>query len=220
MQTDSQPSPYRVLQNLGHAMRAFPETTFGDALSQGQIQSKQWLVGELEKLDLPLGTVFLLAGWWGLLGSMMFESKLKFEKIRSFDLDPSCAPIADKMNHSHVLNGWKFKASTADITHLNYLKTSYKTKRADGTDVELIDIPNTLINTSCEHMNDFSSWYRTIPNQKLLVLQSNDFFDHSDHIGSVRSLEEFETLAPLNEVFFRGELPLDGYRRFMLIGRK
>lgn len=201
-------------------MRSYPQTSFADALSQGQLQSKQWLIRELEALDLPLGTVFLLAGWWGLLGSMMFESKLKFDKIRSFDLDPSCAPIADKINHSHVIDGWKFKASTADITALNYLKTEYTTKRADGTEAQLLDIPNTLINTSCEHLKNFSLWFRTIPNQKLLVLQSNDFFAHSDHVGAVKSLEEFERLAPLNEVLFRGELSLDGYNRFMLIGRK
>ncbi len=211
---------YSLLQNFGHALRSFPEVNFSSALSQGQIISKQWLIQELEKLSLPLGSVFILGGWWGVLASMMFSSKLRFDKIRSFDIDPSCAPIADKMNYLHLVDNWKFKASTADMLQLNYLRTTYVTQKADGGSVELIDIPNTIINTSCEHLKDFSEWYKKIPQQKLLVLQSNNNFGLPEHVGAVSNLNDFKKVAPMHEVYFSGSLSVGDYDRFMLIGRK
>ncbi len=217
---DASSTQYHLLQNFGYALRSFPQVDFSTALSQGQISSKQWLIQELEKLNVSLGTVFLLGGWWAVLSNMMFTSRLRFDKIRSFDIDPTCAAIADKMNYLYLIDNWKFKASTADMMQINYLKTTYFTEKSDGSKVELVDIPNTLINTSCEHLKDFSLWFKKIPNQKLLVLQSNNNFHVADHVGAVNSLEEFRKIAPLAEVYFSGTLPLEGYDRFMLIGRK
>ena len=37
------------------------------------------------------------------------------------------------------------------------------------------DVPNTIINTSCEHIVNFDEWYRKIPAGKLVILQSNDY---------------------------------------------
>ena len=62
---------------------------WNDCFSRGQIESKLWLVKELTKLNLDLGTVFLCAGWYATLATMLFESKVKVDKIRSFDIDPS-----------------------------------------------------------------------------------------------------------------------------------
>jgi hypothetical protein len=211
---------FNFLQHLGGAIKTYPDLDFSEALSQGQIQSKKWLIEHLENMNLDLGTIFVLGGWWGILPAMIFESNLRFEKIRSFDSDPTCAPIADKFNSTYLMDGWRFKASTLDMLTLDYLRSTFSTRRADGSSVELCEIPNTIINTSCEHLTNFSDWWRKIPNQKLLVLQSNNNFAAADHVNAVNSLEEFEASAPLNEVFFRGSLPLQGYNRFMLIGRK
>ena len=62
--------------------------------SWGQLKSKRWLVSKLEELDIPLGTVFLCAGWYATLASACF-SKCSIDKIRSFDIDESCLEIAD-----------------------------------------------------------------------------------------------------------------------------
>ena len=47
-----------------------------DSLSQGQIKSKLWLINELKKLKLDLGTVFLCAGWYAILATLIFENNL------------------------------------------------------------------------------------------------------------------------------------------------
>ena len=49
-----------------------------DVMSRGQLKSKKWLVDELKKLDLKLGTVFLCAGWYKYCVFMLQEAKLRF----------------------------------------------------------------------------------------------------------------------------------------------
>ena len=43
-----------------------------DCLSQGQIKSKLWLLNELKKTKLDLGTIFICAGWYGTLATLLF----------------------------------------------------------------------------------------------------------------------------------------------------
>ena len=44
-------------------------------MSRGQLKSKKWLVDELKKLDLKLGTMFLCAGWYASIVSFNARSK-------------------------------------------------------------------------------------------------------------------------------------------------
>jgi hypothetical protein len=191
-----------------------------DALSQGQLASKMWLIEELQKLDLDLGTVFLCAGWYGILATLMFENDLKIDKIRSFDIDPDVIPIAEKFNLPWVKDEWKFKPATLDIHRLKYTDFSYYVTRSDGSSVTLIDTANTVINTSCEHIEDFEDWYERIPSRTLVVLQSNDYVDGEGHVNTSESLEDFVEKTPIGKVLFSGELKLDKYTRFMRIGYK
>lgn len=211
-----------LLINLGMVIRKFSDINLNDALSKGQIESKMWLINELAKITSDPGLIFLLGGWYGILATMMFESK-EFEnlKIRSFDIDPRCADIADTMNRNPwVIDGWQFKASTADIYKLNYKETIYTTQRSDGIEVELIDKADIVINTSCEHLDDFDKWFNLIPDNMLVVLQSNNYHEGKDHTNCVDSLEVFKKQAPLTEILYEGKLDLDFYKRFMLIGKK
>jgi hypothetical protein len=190
-----------------------------DAFSWGQLKSKRWLVEELTKLNLDLGTVFLCAGWYSTLATMLLKSQCKIDKIRSFDIDSSCALVADTVNRSMVSDGWKFKASTLDIHDIEYPLT-YTTTRFDKTVVELTDNPNTIINTSCEHIENFDSWYKKIPGGKIVVLQTNNYFEIDDHINCSESLEAFADLTPMSTELFSGELNLTKYTRYMRIGVK
>ena len=42
-----------------------------DCFARGQLQSKLWLVKELKKCNVDLGTVYLCAGWYATLGGTM-----------------------------------------------------------------------------------------------------------------------------------------------------
>lgn len=190
-----------------------------DAFSKGQMLSKKWLINNLIELNEDLGTVFICAGWYGLLGSFLLETDLNIEKIVSFDIDPSCADIADDFNRTWVTDNWKFKASTIDILKIEY-PTTYKVKKSDGTICTRQAMPDTIINTSCEHIHKFDEWYDKIPQQTLVVLQSNNYVEIEDHVNCSTNLSSFSESAPMRMVMFEGEMELEKYTRFMKIGRK
>lgn len=205
--------------NFGQVLDKFPHIDMRDLFSKGQMESKRWLVNELENINQSLGTVFLCAGWYGSLAAFLFESNLEIEKIRSFDIDNSCAIIAETFNRTKTIDGWRFKASTLDILTMEY-PTTHTTYRSNGTSLELHEMPDTIINTSCEHIRDFETWYGNLPNDVLLVMQSNNYYAIDDHVNCSSSLIDFSSSIPMNRVLYKGELKLDKYTRYMKIGYK
>lgn len=191
-----------------------------DCFSRGQLKSKLWLVEELSKLNVSLGTAYLCAGWYSTLATMLFESNIQLDKIRSFDIDDSCVIIAETMNKKWLLDEWKFKATTKDIHDIDFNMHSYVTKNSSGEEIEVVESPDTIINTSCEHIQNFNEWYNKIPKNKLIILQSNNYFEIEDHVNCSRSLEEFSETTPMSKVLFEGRLDLEKYSRYMKIGYK
>jgi|TARA_B110000971_G_scaffold145531_1_gene148641 hypothetical protein len=196
------------------------DADLSDALSWGQLKSKRWLVTELESLDISLGTVFLCAGWYATLAAMLFQSKCNIDKIRSFDIDESCLQIADTINRNQVKEDWKFKSITQDIMDIDYNKHEWQiwSNTNNRMNYPITDTPNTIINTSCEHIENFEEWYAKIPSGKLVILQSNNFFEVDEHVNCVNDINEFKRMSPMNTVLYSGELQLPKYYRFMLIG--
>ena len=189
-----------------------------DCLSRGQIKSKMWLIHELKKLNKDLGIVFLCAGWYATLSAMMFEAGLKIQKIRSFDIDPDVWEIAETFNKPWMTEDWKFKASTKDIYDIDFEGCIYDVYKRDGSVQPLIDVPDTVINTSCEHIKSFAEWFGRIPEGKLCIMQANNFEEIEEHINVYNNLDDFSKDCPMQEVLFEGKLPLDEYTRFMKIG--
>jgi hypothetical protein len=95
----------------------------------------------------------------------------------------------------------KFRAVTADMCEL----------RSDA---------DVIINTSCEHItqDQYDLWLSGIPQNSLLVLQSNDY-EIPEHVRTAKSLEEFKTQSNIT-VLWAGELELPLYTRWMIIGKK
>lgn len=197
-------------------------TIDGDSISQGQLHSKMWLMNELKHLDIELGTVFLCAGWYGILSMLMFEHGLKIDKVRSFDIDPNVESIADKFNKPQLENNWQFKAVTEDIHNINFAEHRWQawSNTNERLCSPITDKPDTIINTSCEHIENFGEWYGKIPAGKIVILQSNNFQDVDEHINISKTLHDFAMLTPMSVVLYSGELPLPKYTRFMRIGIK
>lgn len=191
-----------------------------DCFSRGQLQSKLWLVDELKKLDLDLGTVFLCAGWYGTLAVMLFESGIKIDKIRSFDIDPTTVDIAEVFNKPWFTNQWSFKALINNIHDIDYREHTwqYWSNANNRMSYPITDIPNTIINTSCEHIENFTEWYNKIPAGKLVVLQGNNYFEIAEHVNCSKDIAEFSAQAPMATTLYEGELELPKYKRFMKIG--
>ncbi len=174
-----------------------------DAFSSGQIGSKIWLCEELEKLKIESYKTHIYGGWYGLTAFMLLSrNNFKVGKIKSYDIDPTCEPIADMINENWVWQNWKFKAYTADCNTLN------------SNEADLI------INTSTEHF-DGLLWFNYIQLGTRVVLQGNNM-PHEDHCASTSTLNEFISKYPLSSYDFEGEkefcYPDWSFKRFMIIG--
>ena len=193
-----------------------------DCFSRGQLKSKIWLVNQLNKLDIELGTVFLCAGWYATLATMLFESDIKLDKVRSFDIDPSCVDIAETFNKPWFMDQWRFKSITQDIMDINYKEHAWQSwsNANNRMSKTITDTPDTIINTSCEHIENFAEWYAKIPAGKLVILQSNNFTEVEEHVNCYNSLEDFSDDTPMTIILYEGELELEKYTRFMKIGIK
>ena len=228
---------FRLLQQqtssqLVEGLRKYKDNTEfnADCFSRGQLESKLWLVKELQKTKVDLGTVFLCAGWYATLATMIFESSIKVDKIRSFDIDPKCAKIAEVFNKPWFEDNWRFKASNVDIMDFNWSEVPapsdgtignfYYMTDLNSKQVQMRDNPDTIINTSCEHISNFTEWYNKIPNGKLVVLQSNNYFEVDEHVNCSVDLDDFSRQTPMSTMLFTGELQLEKYTRFMKIGYK
>lgn len=190
-------------------MRADVDLT---AWSHGQITAKLWLAEILENLyeeSDPLRVAFY-GGWYGLAPFLLLSrGRLPIESVRSFDVDPECESIADKLNTTWVYDRWKFKAVTADVNTFNWYE-------------EYNWIPHLVINTSTEHFSS-DKWFHSILPSMCIAIQSNNQ-EHETHTSPVRSLEDLKSRFRMRNILYEGmktfEYPDKSYQRFMLVGYK
>ena len=171
-----------------------------DAFWRRQVSSKEWLIENLEPFVTEPVRIDIHGGWVGVLASMIFQSSIPVRYICSVDLDPSCEPIATMMNKIEEQDG-KFRAITADMCSVP----------VSG---------NVVINTSCEHITQeqYELWLSRLPNNCIVVLQSNDYAI-PEHVRISKTLEQFKEQSHLNEVW-SGSLKTQMYTRWMIIGNK
>lgn len=173
-----------------------------DALSDGQLYSKTWLVEELSN-RIKSGEiepkekykVAVLGGWIGLLSLMMFTWELPVSVV-SVDVDLRVNTIAEKINW-----GFDFKTVTKDMNTVDY------------SDFDII------INTSSEHIPDISAWRSTIPSGKVVIVQNNDFEEGDGHVSTVSNTNQLRNKLQLSQVLYEGTRAFPQYSRFMIIGR-
>lgn len=199
----------RFIADILQTIIRFPDADLHYAINKNQIASKTWLLDELYRAGgRRLGTVYVLGGWYGVLGAMLFgDRRFDVARVVSVDVDPACAAVADSVNRAQAATG-RFTALTADMCDLDY-------RYADGAPA-----PDVIINTSCEHLGRFDDWYGRVPKGMVQVLQSNDYFDCDEHVNCVADIAAFKRQAPMSETLFAGEMKRKRYTRFMLIGRK
>jgi hypothetical protein len=169
-----------------------------DAFWRGQMQSKEWLIENLQPLVNSPSRIDIHGGWVGVLASMIFQSKIPARYICSVDIDPTCEPIATMMNKHEEIDG-KFRAITGDMC----------TVPVSG---------NVIVNTSCEHITQeqYETWLARLPKDSIVVLQSNNY-DIPEHVRIAQTLEEFKKQSHLTELW-SGMLKTQLYTRWMIIG--
>jgi len=171
-----------------------------EAFWKGQINSKIWLIENLRPFIKKSVRIEVHGGWIGTLASLLFQSGIPISKITSLDFDSECKSIAHTINKIEEIEG-RFAAITANMIDVN-------------TEAEVV------INTSCEHISqtDYQTWLSNMPNDAILVLQSNNYVI-PEHIRNANSLEEFIEQSHV-QVLWAGVNHLPLYDRYMIIGKK
>lgn len=187
-----------------YVLEKMPITELRDAISDGQILSKNWLIEELSTLindnkiqaskESPL-RIAILGGWIGTLALMINVWELPV-KITSVDLDDRASKIAEKLNYD-----FDFSAVTMDMYDVNY--SEY----------------DVIINTSSEHIPNPSKWREKIPAGKILIVQNNDYVDGAGHVSTVKNSAALSRILKLNSVLYEGTRSFPQYNRFMIIGK-
>ncbi len=199
-----------LITDIRNTLLAFPDARLNVALNKKQVACKKWLVDEVYNATKgELRSVYILAGWYGVLGALLLnDRRFSIEHLIVIDQDKSCAPVANRLNAASAANG-RFSFQVADILELDYRDLP---KSGGYSDL--------IINTSCEHLGNFARWYSKLPDNPLLVLQSNNYWKIPEHVNCVPTVEAFQDQAPMAELLYSGALELEKYTRFMLIGRK
>lgn len=179
-------------------------TELRDALSDGQLLSKNWLIDVVEDLinsgkiistkDKPI-RIAILGGWIGTLALLMNARDLPVA-VTSIDLDARSNRIAEKLNYD-----FNFTTLTMDMYDIDY----------DQFDL--------IINTSSEHIPDIPKWRSQIPSGKFVLVQNNDFEAGDGHVSTVKNATVLRRILKLQEVLYEGTKTFPLYSRFMLIGR-
>jgi hypothetical protein len=193
-----------------------------DAFSRGQVQSKIWLATELNKLNLNSKNILILAGWFGQLVNYIQSD---YEKIRIVDQDRDACVQSDYVFNLNRLTSYKVKSAACKIEDIVVQKTGFMLPIEDFKKAKRFEekfLPDLIINTSAEHMTD--DWFNQIRFKELdsdpvVIIQSNNLFDIPEHINCVHSTDHMEKKFPMREILYSGEIQLQGYKRFMLIGR-
>ena len=224
-------SRYIIPQNMKKMINRFEGDALTDAFSRGQLRSKKWLIDMVTALEIDLGdTIYVCAGWYGVLSALMFE-RIDVKNIYSFDIDPNTDNPADTLNKEYIMDNMRFKSFVNDVRELkcesqtlpvNHYKYSDATTFEKTSTMHEIAAPTCVINTSCEHIEDFDVWFSSIPEGTLVIMQNNNFVEHDDDtvVNTIGHEDAWSDKLNLSEVIFKGTLNLEKYDRYMVIGRK
>ena len=178
-----------------------------DAFSHGQIVSKVWLCEQLEPYLKPQTSLFILGGWYNVLGFMLIVRRPDYYKtIYNLDADMLAIRVANK-----ITNAWDNVVNLlTDVNEPPWTLAS----------------DDVVISCSVEHFSD-QTWFNKIPKGTLCCIQSCDVTDPDKPWLIKQPNPDIQTFAdrfPMTETLFLSTKRIQyyhfGYNRFMLIGRK
>ena len=183
-----------------------------DASTSSQLQSKLWIIKEVNKLRIDVDRTALLAGWYANFIVPLLIDELGTSMIYNFEIDEDVKQLSYKFNKRYKED----KTYKCEIVDVMFSPIWKKMKKGEtGFDV--------VINTSCEHMfpmYKFRDLNRGFLDNPIYVLQSTDDDQYDDHINCVSSPDELAEQANFVDVLYSGTKVLDnGMNRFMVIGK-
>ena len=102
----------KIVDRFKDIIYSYPNVDMSSFANREQAKLHTWIIQQLQFAygQKYLGVVYLLQGGMGLLGSMLLDTALRFENIRSFDMNGTCQFLADEFHKEELLQDWRFKA--------------------------------------------------------------------------------------------------------------
>jgi hypothetical protein len=190
---------YEYLINVSSILRSdIDYEDFGDSLSRTQFVSKKWLIDCLADQRYKQNpSVLVLGGWYGSYLVPMLNEIIQPSKIYFNDINERFLEVAKKLHRQPNISFHHFDA-TVPYKHFN------------------ADI---VINTSCEHMSDYTEMLKE-GSQCLYVLQTCDNKNDPGHTNISTSTDKFLKKLNLSRVSFAARRNLGHKNRYMVIGQK
>lgn len=192
-----------------------------DAFARSQVKSKIWLSEELKNITSDLGNVALFAGWYG--HHTLFLKDFNLDSLRNFDADLEACLVSDYVFNLDEIEDYVVKSVNTNLDDITVTKSGHQYNVQNFTTQKKYNEKikfDTIVNTSSEHMD--TNWFFQLKFKELnplVVIQSNNLFDIPEHVNCVYSIDHMKKVFPMQEIYFEGEKQLQGYKRFMLIGR-
>ena len=167
-----------------------------DSFSPNQFLSKEKII-KLIRDQLILRTdseIVIFGGWYG---SILIPAFKEVKRITLIDKDKDVISIAKNRLFNHYKN--------VDFICDDVFNWAPDSSRIKNTDL--------IINTSCEHMSPVDI------KKSIVAFQSNDYFSVDDHVNCVNNVEELINRYDFKEIYYKGELDFNRYKRFMVIGK-
>ena len=163
----------QLTERLKKIIYDYPNVDMSEYLNKDNAKLYSWVTQNLFQAfgEKYLGTIYVLGGGMGLLPAMLLDTKLRFENIRSFDINGTAQFLSDELMANELLLDWRFKATTQDIFNIGYDENVFSTILPDGNiSSPFTEIPGTVINTNISYIEQYEAWWDMIPDMRRIVI--------------------------------------------------
>lgn len=209
----------KLTDRLKEIIYSYPNVDISSFVNKENAKVYSWITQQMQHAfgEKYLGAIYVLGGGMGILPAMLFDTRLRFENIRSFDINGVCQFLADEMMSKELLADWRFKATTQDLFNIGYDEHTFITQLQDG---ELSDpfseIPGTIINTNISYLKNYKDWYKMIPDMRRLVLVG----ETGDVPKPFASSQNFNKQFPMSFELYTGVITYGEKQYYLKIGYK
>lgn len=208
-----------ITDRLKKVIYDYPNIDISSFANKENASVYSWVTRQMSNLlgEKYLGSVYILGGGMGLLASMLFDSKLRFENIRGFDINGSAQFLADSLMENEVLADWRYKSATQDLFDIDYARHTFVTRLEDGTlSTPFKEIPGTIVNTNISYLKNNKDWYNMIPDIRRVVVVG----ETGDVPYPFSSSQQFNQRFPMSFELYTGVITHGDKQYFMKIGHK
>jgi len=209
----------KITDRLKEIIYSYPNVDISSFVNKENAKVYSWITQQMQHAfgEKYLGAIYVLGGGMGILPAMLFDTRLRFENVRSFDINGVCQFLADEMMSKELLADWRFKATTQDLFNIGYDEHTFITQLQDGDlSNPFIEIPGTLINTNISYLKNYKDWYKMIPDMRRLVLVG----ETGDVPKPFASSQNFNKQFPMSFELYTGVITYGEKQYYLKIGYK